>query len=126
MWRSTYANLNMNEFFKVLSDETRLRCLLLILEKKEICVCELIHALDLPQSKISRHLSIIKLNNLITQRRSGQWVLYSINPDLSDFKRKIIKVTLNELKNTSLYKNDRIRLNNMQSRPSITKEVANV
>ena len=116
----------MNEFFKVLSDETRLRCLLLILENKEICVCELIHALDLPQSKISRHLSIIKLNSLITQRRSGQWVLYSMNTDLSDFKLNIIKVTLNELKNTSPYKDDRIRLNNMQSRPSISKEVANV
>ncbi len=116
----------MNDFFKVLSDETRLRCLVLILENKEVCVCELIHALALPQSKISRHLSIIKLNGLITQRRSGQWVLYSINPRLSNFKNKIIATVLDELKNNSPYTEDKIRLSNMQDRPAITKESANV
>jgi ArsR family transcriptional regulator len=116
----------MNDFFKVLSDETRLRCLALIFDSDEICVCELIHALALPQSKISRHLSIIKLNGLIKQRRAGQWVLYSVNPDIAAFKRNLITMSLNELKNSRPYKDDRIRLNTMQNRPAVTQDIANV
>lgn len=81
----------MNDFFKVLADETRLRCLALIYENHELCVCELIHALELPQSKISRHLSLIKLNKLIIDRREGQWVLYSTNSDISKFKKILSK-----------------------------------
>lgn len=84
----------MNEFFKVLADETRLRCLALIYENNELCVCELIHALELPQSKISRHLSLIKLNNLIVDRREGQWGFYSPCPNVSKFKKNIIKKPL--------------------------------
>ncbi len=107
----------MNDFYKVLADETRLRCLAMIFEQNEICVCELIYACELPQSKISRHLSIIKLNGLINQRREGQWVLYSVNPHLSDFKKKIIHATINELKKTNPYKKDKKRLNTMPNRP---------
>jgi ArsR family transcriptional regulator len=116
----------MNDFFKVLSDETRLRCLILIFENYEICVCELMHALALPQSKISRHLSLIKLNGLINQRREGQWVLYSINPNMSKFKINIIKATIDELKNTIPFKEDRKKLVNMINRPFIEREAKNV
>ncbi len=110
----------MNEFFKVLADETRLRCLALIFENAELCVCELIHALDLPQSKISRHLSIIKLNNVISQRREGQWVLYSKEPTLSDFKTSLINMTIDELSKTSTYKQDKERLTTMKNRPVLS------
>jgi ArsR family transcriptional regulator, arsenate/arsenite/antimonite-responsive transcriptional repressor len=110
----------MNEFFKVLADETRLRCLALIFENEEICVCELIHAMDLPQSKISRHLSIIKLNNVISQRRAGQWVLYSKDPTLSDFKTSIIQMTIDELSKTSIFKQDKKRLSTMKNRPVLS------
>jgi ArsR family transcriptional regulator, arsenate/arsenite/antimonite-responsive transcriptional repressor len=110
----------MNEFFKVLADETRLRCLALIFENEEICVCEIMHALDLPQSKISRHLSIIKLNKVISQRREGQWVLYSKEPTLSDFKTNIIKMTIDELTKTGIFKQDKKRLSTMKNRPTLS------
>ena len=116
----------MNEFFKVLADETRLRCLALIYQNRELCVCELIHALDLPQSKISRHLSLIKLNKLIIDRRVGQWVIYSPHPDISAFKDNIIKTSIKELIDKSPFKQDRNRLLKMANRPLINKEVANV
>ena len=108
----------MNDFFKVLADETRLRCLSLILEYNEVCVCELIEALDLPQSKISRHLSIIKLNNIISQRRVGQWMMYSLHPDLSVFKHSIIEQTIKELSSQPLFKKDMKQLSKMDCRPS--------
>ncbi|HIP94013.1 MAG TPA: metalloregulator ArsR/SmtB family transcription factor [Leucothrix sp.] len=116
----------MNDFFKVLADETRLRCIALIFEQQQICVCELIHALDLPQSKISRHLSIIKLNGVITQRREGQWVLYSINSKLSSIKRNMIEMYVTELKNTSPFKDDKNSLLAMTNRPLINKEKVDV
>ncbi|RKZ36264.1 MAG: transcriptional regulator [Gammaproteobacteria bacterium] len=109
----------MNDFFKVLADETRLRCLALIYENHELCVCELIHALELPQSKISRHLSLIKLNKLIIDRREGQWVLYSTNSDISKFKKNIIKMSIKELIKVSPFKEDRNRLFKMENRPFV-------
>ena len=112
----------MHNFFKVLADETRLRCLVLIYENRGLCVCELCHALDLSQSKISRHLSLIKLNKLIIDRREGQWVLYSPHPDISAFKENIIKASIKELIDISPFKEDRKRLYEMANRPHVSKE----
>ncbi|RUA05389.1 MAG: transcriptional regulator [Gammaproteobacteria bacterium] len=109
----------MNEFFNVLSDETRLRCLTLICEQKELCVCEIEYALNLPQSKISRHLNILKLNGLIRKRRCGKWVLYSIHSDLVDFQKSIIKLTTTEAHTKSLFQKDSKRLKTMSNRPKI-------
>ncbi len=116
----------MDDFFKVLADETRLRCLALIYENQALCVCELIHALELPQSKVSRHLSLIKLNKLIIDRREGQWVIYSPNPEVSKFKKSIIQISIKELIMVSPFKEDRRRLLQMENRPCINKENANV
>jgi ArsR family transcriptional regulator len=46
------------DFFKVLSDETRLR-ILILLDRRELCVCEICQILDLSQPKVSRHLAKI-------------------------------------------------------------------
>jgi len=109
----------VNDFFKVLADETRLRCLAIIFEHKEVCVCELIHALKLPQSKISRHLSIMKLNNIVSQRRHGQWVLYSIHPELSVFQKSIIETTIKEIKRKGRFIEDNKKLLQMNDRPDV-------
>ena len=107
----------MNDFFKVLADETRLRCLTLIYEHHELCVCEIMHALALPQSKISRHLALIKLNHLVVDRREGQWVFYSVAPNIAKFKMDIIDMSIEELKNTPPFNQDRKRLIAMVNRP---------
>ena len=112
----------MHEFFKVLADETRLRCLAIIFNYGEVCVCELIHALELPQSKISRHLAILKLNKIIRQRREGQWIFYAIHPELSPFKQRIIQQTIKELGHTSPFKEDTQHLATMDCRPSLSNK----
>ena len=66
------------QVFKALGDETRLRIVNLLLECGELCVCDLERVLDMPQSRISRHLSYLKLCSLLRDRRDGMWVLYSI------------------------------------------------
>jgi len=64
--------------FKALADETRLRILVLLLEG-ELCVCELIAALELPQSTISRHLAYLKNAGWLKDRRQGVWMYYRLS-----------------------------------------------
>ncbi|HRK18791.1 MAG TPA: metalloregulator ArsR/SmtB family transcription factor [Hyphomicrobiaceae bacterium] len=66
----------------MLSEPIRLRSLVMIAEEGELCVCELVAALDLPQPKVSRHLAVMRDAGLLRDRRDAQWVLYSINPAL--------------------------------------------
>lgn len=64
--------------FKAFSEPVRLRILYLLLEREEICVCDLVESLELTQSVVSRHLAYLKNNNLIEARRAGTWVYYKI------------------------------------------------
>jgi len=68
---------------KALSDETRLR-ILMYLTTGELCVCELLGALEMPQSTVSHHLMLLQNADLITSRKQGRWVLYSINHEVFD------------------------------------------
>ena len=63
---------------KALSDETRLRILNTLLER-ECCVCEIMQALDISQSRASRNLGIIQDAGFIKSRREGTWMHYSID-----------------------------------------------
>ncbi|MBW6511511.1 MAG: metalloregulator ArsR/SmtB family transcription factor [Desulfuromonadaceae bacterium] len=71
---------NEARLFKALADETRLRILALLLEG-ELCVCELIAALELPQSTVSRHLATLRNCGWVTDRRHGVWMYYRLNDD---------------------------------------------
>lgn len=82
------------QFYKCLADETRLRCLLLVLREEELCVCELTEALGEIQPKISRHLAQLRQCELLLDRRRGQWVFYRINPALDDWAKKVLRHTL--------------------------------
>ena len=63
---------------KALSDETRLRILNLLLER-ECCVCEIMQALDISQSRASRNLGILQDAGFLKSRRDGLWIVYSID-----------------------------------------------
>jgi DNA-binding transcriptional ArsR family regulator len=65
------------KLFKALGDPTRLR-IVKLLERGELCVCQLTEALGMGQSRISRHLSILKGCGLIEDRRAGKWVHYRL------------------------------------------------
>ena len=67
------------QFFKVLADETRLKMLWLLFNHRELCVCDITAALEITQSKASRHLSTLKHANLITQRKEGLWSYYALS-----------------------------------------------
>jgi len=73
------------DLFKCLSDETRLMLTLLIVREGELCVCEMTHALDESQPKVSRHLAQLRRCGLLNDRREGQWVYYGLEPSLPDW-----------------------------------------
>jgi ArsR family transcriptional regulator, arsenate/arsenite/antimonite-responsive transcriptional repressor len=81
--------------FKALSEETRLR-ILKLLENGELCVCDIVAALDTIQPKVSFHLSALKEAGLITDRKQGKWVHYRMN-DADIFRRFILLSALERI-----------------------------
>lgn len=70
------------QIFKALSDEIRLRIINLLQASGELCVCDLMAVLDLPQSTVSRHLAYLRNANLVVDQRKGVWMYYQlINSD---------------------------------------------
>jgi len=102
-------------FFKCLADQTRLRCLLLLQQQGELCVCELIEALQESQPKISRHLAQLKKCGLLSDRKQGQWVFYRISESLPIWSLQILNTT--SLSNTAFLQQNLKNLSNMRNRP---------
>ncbi|MEW6116010.1 MAG: metalloregulator ArsR/SmtB family transcription factor [Nitrospirota bacterium] len=92
---------------KALSDDTRLR-ILKILERGELCVCDIVASLDTIQPKISFHLKILKEAGLIRDRKQGKWIHYSIN-DSDMFKRFLILSVLERISDSDV-REDKKRL----------------
>ena len=99
-------------FYKCLSDDTRLKSLLLITVKGELCVCHLQSALDLSQPKISRHLAELRKCGLLQDERRGKWVYYSLHADLPEWMILILKLTAEE---SSEYLSNCLRLLTLSS-----------
>jgi len=95
--------------FKALSDETRLRILHLLFEG-ELCVCELMDALQMPQSRVSHQLSILKGAGLVTDRREGKWIIYRLNErEKGDLASSVLQV-LRDCGDKEILESDRARL----------------
>ena len=79
---------------RAVAEPTRARLLKALLDR-ELCVCELMDALQIPQYKVSRHLAVLKRAGLVTHRRQGLWTYYSLptgaktDPVLRDVLRLI-------------------------------------
>jgi ArsR family transcriptional regulator len=113
--------IHFDQFFQLLSDETRLRCLLLMQQEGELCVCELVHALGLIQPKVSRHLAVLRDNRVVTDRRSGQWIYYQIDPNLPAWADQVIKATVREASSLAPFVNDLAALAQMPNRPGAAR-----
>ncbi len=81
------------DILKALSDEIRLRIINILSRHDELCVCEIVDTLSLPQSTISRHLTVLKNAGLVEDRKQGLWVIYRLKIGKEDgsFVEKLIK-----------------------------------
>ena len=94
-------------FFKVLADEARLKMLWLLLNHRELCVYDFMAVLEVTQSKASRHLRTLYNAGLITDRRAGNWIYYSLQPAADDFNQAFF---LEALRSTLAGRQDAVQL----------------
>ena len=98
------------EIFKSLAEETRLRLLVLLQGGSEHCVCDLLHALDMPQSTVSRHLAYLKRTGWVQDRRGGVWMYYSLKKEMDGFLQAQLVLLINQLADSSVCRADKQRL----------------
>ena len=91
---------------KALADQTRLRVMMLILAKGELCVCDLTDALEVSQPKISRHLAILRDSGLLQTRKAGLWVFYSLHKQLPVWAVDMLENLLCGGQQETLYQQD--------------------
>lgn len=84
--------MNPTDFFKCLSDPTRLDILKLVMTKQNVCVCEFTEQLELSQPKISRHLALLRNLSILLDQRQGQWVYYRLNPNLPEWANEVLSI----------------------------------
>ena len=105
--------MSMRDFiklFKALSDEIRIRILKVLLER-ECCVCEVMQALDISQSRASRNLGILEDAGFIKSRRDGLWIVYSIDEQgMNSYTAPLIELLRGSLVNEEIILQDRERL----------------
>jgi len=97
--------------FKALSDKTRVRIMALLFEG-DLCVCEVMDALGMTQSRVSRHLGILKQAGLIGEERKGKWVVYKV----INKRRAIFSYIQRETKGEPEYEKDMKNLKKTQKK----------
>ncbi|MGM0366821.1 MAG: ArsR/SmtB family transcription factor [Actinomycetota bacterium] len=107
---------NMVKTIKALADEGRLRIILLLLERDNLCVCEIKEVIGLSQPTISIHLKSMENVGLIESRKEGLWVNYCINKEIKGEIKKIIKTIKNSLAGDSKIEDDRKKIRKVDRR----------
>jgi ArsR family transcriptional regulator, arsenate/arsenite/antimonite-responsive transcriptional repressor len=100
-------------FFRALGDRTRLQCLLMLVDQAELCVCEMVYALELSQPRISRHLAQLRDQGIVEDERRGQWVYYRLSPDLPAWAGQVLAAARDAEQPDALTR----RLTTMPNRP---------
>jgi len=84
----------MDIFLKTIgsiNDESRLKILNFINVNGEVCVCDIENAFEMIQSRVSRHLKILKEGGFLKVERRGRWAYYSIRSPLDAFRQSILE-----------------------------------
>ena len=100
---------NAELLFSALADRTRLR-LLNLLRDGEVCVCFFAGTLETNNPKISRHLAYLKRAELVSGRRDGKWMHYSLRRPTEPAAAEVFDATMKMLESDDEMKKDRRRL----------------
>lgn len=104
-----WSMIQLAECLKGLSDPTRLR-ILALLDCGELCICDLMEGLDIPQSKVSRHMSFLKNGGWVASRRKGKWVYYALAAPGDPIQVDVLAALREHLPQHSIGVEDRARL----------------
>lgn len=94
---------------KALSDPTRLR-ILRLLDHGELCVCNVMAALGLPQSRVSRHLAYLDNSGWVSGKRKGKWVYYRLAEPTDPVQTRVLAALRGTLPNLPTARDDYGRL----------------
>lgn len=83
---------HLAQTIKALSDPIRLRIVLLLQSEGELCVCDLMAVLKLPQSTVSRHLAYLKRSCWVDIRREGVWMHYTLSRESCDICKELLLI----------------------------------
>ena len=86
----TKSSPSIDLIFRALSDRTRLR-ILNLLRTGELCVCDLVSVLDVPQPTASRHLAYLRRAGLVLARKDGLWHYYRLSSARTSFHKKLLE-----------------------------------
>ena len=110
-----YIQMQAEQFFRALSDPTRLQCLQMLAAERELCVCEIVHVLALSQPKVSRHLAQLRDQGIVDTERRGQWIYYRLNKALPAWTLDVLEAARRAESLDPL----RQRLTQMPNRPTV-------
>jgi len=102
--------IHASEFFKILADPTRLRCLFLLSRCNSLCVCDFMAILKAPQSRISRHFKYLRDAGLVLDERRDQWVHYQLHPELDATLSTLLNNNMQALHDQQPFNEDLKRL----------------
>jgi DNA-binding transcriptional ArsR family regulator len=94
------------DFLKLIADETRLK-IIMMLSRRDMCVCEIMDELGMSQPAVSHHLRILKKNGIVRDDKDGRWVFYSLNKKV--FTQRLVSI------NNDLFDQIRDNLENRQT-----------
>lgn len=103
---------NLTEFFKLVSDDTRLR-IVVLLAQGDLYVCQISGILNLSQPKVSKHLSKLRDLNYVVDERKEKYILYSLNLK-DDVIKKLVKNITENIEQYPILSEDRKRLADKQ------------
>ncbi|MCX5803875.1 MAG: metalloregulator ArsR/SmtB family transcription factor [Proteobacteria bacterium] len=95
----------ITQIFRALSEEMRLRIIMLLIHG-ELCVCDLMSIFGEPQSKISRHLAYLKHSGLVSSKRVGIWMHYSLKEPLDEISQAQLNLMKEQLAHQPLFEED--------------------
>ena len=106
------------KILKALSESTRLRIVILLLER-DLCVCELLFILDMEQSRISHHLRILRDAELTEDIRNGKWIIYRIPGQI----KKGLTLLLNQFFGEDLHQSEQVQRDKTRLQLCLKKQV---
>lgn len=109
--------------YAALANETRLRCLNLVVHNRDVCVCEAVAALEISQPAASKAMGALKSAGLLAARRDANWTYFSLRRALPGWLAQVVKATAAELESRQPYRDDQRRFEalNLRSRASDEK-----
>ena len=103
-------------FFHALSNDIRLRIVLLLASEPQLSVCQLVRILGLPQPKVSRHLAVLREAGVVAVDRKAQWICYRLGDTMQPWQREVVEATRESLKNDERYLADQHMLQEIRER----------